>query len=170
MENQPSAEPSLFQRSNWIKALRLFLKMILFTALLAIGLVAATFIFAWVTRSGPYFGISGPGPWDDRRFDSAIWKQSDGKDIDSPRGQMLYDLLYHSLKVGLSKSAVLNLLGKTDTIYRRGDQYNPFPNSRATESWHYPLGNWSGFRVDTDFLVVEFDKSGVVTDIYTYQS
>ena len=96
-------------------------------------------------------------PFDDRLFDSALWKSATHKfERDNPRGQMYDDLRHHYLKKGLDKQAVLNLLGP--------------PDIKSDDSlFNYNLGMWSGFRIDYDTLNIAFNSKGKVARVYRVQ-
>ncbi|MHB8995166.1 MAG: hypothetical protein ACYC63_07955 [Armatimonadota bacterium] len=105
--------------------------------------------------------------WGNRPFDSAVWRAApksidDPASAENPRGAMLRSLLRdHSLR-GLSKPQVLLLLGKPEPSAN-------MPLSVADE-WHYYLGCYSGFKIDADFLSLEFGADGRVAEWGVWQT
>jgi hypothetical protein len=96
-------------------------------------------------------------PFDDREFDSAIWRQFAGSsDWQSPRGPMYEDLRRTLLRDRTTRDGVLKMLGNPDDPERDG-------------SLRYRLGAWSGFRIDYDTMTVIFDQSQRVSGVYREQ-
>jgi Tol biopolymer transport system component len=94
-------------------------------------------------------------PFAGRKFDRELWLAHPTCERDNPRGRMVKDLLERHLHQGIPRARVMELLG---------------PPERSVGGVDYPLGEWSGFRVDCDFLRVEFDLSGRLTRAYHWQS
>lgn len=94
-------------------------------------------------------------PFAGRRFDRRVWLANPTCVLDNPRGRMANDLLERYLREGMSRARVVELLGPAD-----GDR----------KGIDYPVGVWSGFRLDCDFLHVEFDANGRLTRAYRWQS
>lgn len=90
-----------------------------------------------------------------RRFDRRLWRGHPTCEPDNPRGRMVEDLLDRYLLKGTPKARVLELLG---------------PPQDDAEGLDYPIGEWSGFRVDCDYLHVDFDSNGRLTRAFTWQS
>jgi len=96
-------------------------------------------------------------PFDDRKFDSTVWKSFHmNMDHDNPRGQMIDDLFNNHLRKGLPKEEITKLLGEPD--FEVSDNFIS-----------YNLGMWSGFRMDYDSLDLEFDNSGKLLKCYRVQ-
>lgn len=96
-------------------------------------------------------------PFAGRDFSSAVWKAHPNCDEDTnPRGRMYSDLVERVLEKGMTRVRVLGLLGP--------------PDRTEAGALQYPLGFWSGFGIDCDYLAVELDGRGVVTDFERWQS
>jgi hypothetical protein len=122
-------------------------------------------LVAWV-RLHPFdwwFDTMGFG---NRDFDSALWKQARGGDytIDdpSPRAAMVRSLLRTRRLEGLVEKQVIDLLGEADS----NEGYDIWNDRRV---WEYYIGPCSGFQMDTDGLVMSFDASGGVADVWLVQ-
>lgn len=103
-------------------------------------------------------------------FDRAVWLRSNPSDRDSPRFKMIDDLGRSILVPGSDKSVVLTELGKPERVLQ--PQYFG-PEALPTEIdfvWNYPVGNWSGWRMDMDFLAVGFSSKGKVVKHWIWQS
>ena len=97
-------------------------------------------------------------PFAGRRFDRAVWLRNRSCDAENnPRARMYDDLARNHLRRGMSRAAVRRLLGE------------PAPG-RAAAVLEYPLGYASGFKIDCDYLYVEFDRSGRLRRVSHYQS
>jgi len=95
-------------------------------------------------------------PFDDRKFDSTVWKSyHKNMDHDNPRGQMVDDLFNH-LRKGFSREEITRLLGEPDLEV-------------SDNLFSYNLGMWSGFRMDYDSFDLEFDNSGKLLKYYRVQ-
>ena len=55
----------------------------------------------------------------------------------------------------MTREAVVDLLGR---------------GTRSERGLDYPLGEWSGFRIDCDYLHVEFDSRNRLLRAYAWQS
>lgn len=88
--------------------------------------------------------------WGDLQFTSERWKAVDAKVPGNPRGAMLSDLIETHQLVGLTRDEIKALLGPPDHISGGSD-------------WQYYLGAYSGFQVDEDILVIEFNGGERVT-------
>lgn len=96
-------------------------------------------------------------------FDATVWRNPprcgpNGCDVDCIRGQMVRDLTRSYLRLGMSRSDAIALLG------------NPQPGSLPVKtSLSYDLGMCSGFRMDYDSLVLSFNDRDALIDIRTKQ-
>jgi dipeptidyl aminopeptidase/acylaminoacyl peptidase len=94
-------------------------------------------------------------PFAGQEFDRRAWVAHPTCERDNPRGRMVKDLLENHLQEGTPRAQVLELLGR------------PEHHARGLD---YPVGEWSGFRIDCDFLHVDFDPSGRLKRAYHWQS
>ncbi len=103
-------------------------------------------------------------------FDRAVWMHSNPSDRDSPRINMINDLGRRIVVPGTDKSAVLTELGKPEQV-RPPQDFGPgaLP-SEIKFVWNYPVGSWSGWRVDMDYLAVGFSSKGKVVKHWIWQS
>ncbi len=98
-------------------------------------------------------------PFDNREFESLVWKEQFGSyKADNPRGEMYDDLIENYLHQGLPKNQVIDMLGEPDRT-----------NYSTENNFNYILGMWSGWRVDHDFLYIEFDEDNLVDVFYRVQ-
>ncbi|MCC2668438.1 MAG: hypothetical protein K0Q72_909 [Armatimonadetes bacterium] len=128
--------------------------------LLLIGTVSAAFGLSWLL-------LLRLDPFNQARFDRQAWVAAPGD-----RGPMTSDLLRRHLKKGTGRQEVLALLGKPDQ--RKTHQGKPLVegagSERTREILRYSLGNWSGLRMDTDYLDLAFDESGRLIGAWVWQS
>lgn len=100
-------------------------------------------------------------------FNDLVFNQKDWKDKtpwtgdpftpQAPlRGRMVIDLVHNRLRIGMAKSDIHSLLGP--------------PDSNKPEKWDYLVGNYSGFRIDGDYLSIIFDNDWRVAGFYCWQS
>ena len=118
---------------------------------LAVAAGAAAFLAVVVVALSLGYGIS----FSERKFDSADWRAWGGQrwcDPDSPRLAMVEDLRTKRLKLGMSRAAVMRLLGPQDHDWG--------PNSIE-----YGLGG----SIDCEFLTLDFDRRGHLKLIQRYQ-
>ena len=109
----------------------------MFAGVAAIAIVVAACVALWPTD--PFAG---------RDFDRNVWDQfADVYVSDNPRASMLADLRENYLTIGMTKQAVVDLLGEPE-FKHAGDVY-----------W-YVVGMWSGSRMDQDALHIYFDNNG----------
>ena len=80
------------------------------------------------------------------------------KEIACVRGKMYRDLETNHLPSGMSRNAVLQMLG------------NPSPRSTKPTCIDYELGYCSGLKIDTDYLRVCFDEQEKIQHVYHWQS
>lgn len=113
-------------------------------------------IVAWlcgVSFVGWFYYEATNDPFNDWWFDEKIWKaESNGSGHNNQRGKMAYDLKHRVLKPNMTRKQVLQILGTPD-------------GGNDTTSLTYNLGSWSGFGMDEDIFVIEFDKSGRISGI-----
>lgn len=132
----------------------------------------------------------------DKEFNKERWlNNNDVNNTRNPRAHMTKDLLENHLKVGLTRNSVVALLGQPykdrienrlpkgieipDSLSLTGNvkfknnndaikKYNEFVrlNSKPDTLMLYPVG-WS--TIDPNFLVVKFDKNGIVRDFWIEQ-
>ncbi len=105
-------------------------------------------------------------PFNEMAFDQKAWiEETEWEDDPSEskqplRGMMLDDLFDNYLKTGMTKEEVGRLLGP------HGDGWT----ESTDREWHYRLGAWSGFRMDGDYITLEFDKRGRLVKFWAWQS
>jgi hypothetical protein len=119
-----------------------------------IGLSLLLFVLVLVACGGLYLAYTYYFGFDKARWAaSAVVLHTDPEDIlDSSRQSMVQDVLAHELRPGMSRAAVLAVLGPAD--YNEGDD----------QLWSYDTG-WSG--IDPTGLVIEFSDQGAVVRAYT---
>lgn len=106
------------------------------------------------------------GYFNDRPFNRQQWKDKtpwaqDPLSKEFPallRGQMAADLISNHLRRGMTRAEVQDLLGSPDA------------DKKGNSEWEYAVGNYSGFRMDGDYLTINFDPQGRVTDYFLWQS
>jgi hypothetical protein len=104
------------------------------------------------------------------RFDRVVWLRSNPGDRDSPRMKMIDDLGRRILLPGSDKSAVLTELGKPERV-ELPEKFGPGALPPEIDFvWNYPVGSWSGWRMDTDYLAVGFSSKGKVVEHWIWQS
>jgi hypothetical protein len=84
-------------------------------------------------------------PFDDRPFQSTVWKEADS----DSRAAMARDLVSNRLTPGMTQVAVTELLGTPDQV-KSGPQDKIFS---------YHIGSWSMYGFDDAFVYVYFDAS-----------
>jgi hypothetical protein len=114
-----------------------------------------------------YFGSVSAGQ---TRFNRTAWLRASASDRNSVRFQMVDDLGRRFLLKETEMSAVLNELGRPESV--KPPQYF---GSEALPSdievvWNYPIGCWSGWRVDMDYLAIGFSSQGRVVKYWVWQS
>lgn len=93
-------------------------------------------------------------PFNDRPFNRSIWLQAANRDDSkNPRGPMADDLCRRYLRQGMTKSAVRKLLGRSG---------NSEHHDERGDVDYYNLGAWGLFPIDPSYLVVQYDKAGLI--------
>ena len=89
-------------------------------------------------------GFDVSDPFAGRKFDRRVWLAHPTCEGDAnPRARMYRDLAHNHLKPGMKREAVVRLLGRPG----------------HGEDW--PLGAASGFKLDCDYLHVDYDDGGL---------
>jgi len=99
-------------------------------------------------------------------FDQKEWlNHNDDGNHKSPRWNMLTDLRENYLNKELNKTQVINLLGKPFELEKR------FVESKndTLNLMLYPVGAYSGFGIDFDFLVISLDKNDKKIKVWVEQ-
>ncbi len=93
-------------------------------------------------------------------------------DRDSLRGRMAGSLVRRHLKKGMKREAVVRLLGPPDgrEQYRGRPLVEGRGYERTREILRYYLGDWSGMRLDGDYLDIAIDGSGQLIGAWIWQS
>ncbi|MBB3125319.1 hypothetical protein FHS04_002863 [Mesoflavibacter sabulilitoris] len=100
------------------------------------------------------------------KFDQKEWlKHSDDGNHKNPRWNMLSDLRENYLNKELNKTQVINLLGKPFELEKR---YVESENN-TLNLMLYPVGAYSGFGIDFDFLVISLDKNDKKIKVWVEQ-
>ena len=93
-------------------------------------------------------------------FQREVWiAHSANDDPRNPRGKMVDDLIDRHLQNGMSCTQVLVLLGPPAEPPNGLIPTDPCIGRREL-SWF--IGNWNGFGIDDNYLVVKFDERGVL--------
>jgi len=137
------------------------------------GLIIATALIVagnmWLFRGiGPSYWVHTIF-WGNTPFDQAVWvaEGADGEPAyDSVRGRMVRSLLRNHRLVGMTRHEALLLLGTPDELNWSQSYPKPEPDDEgaleAAEDYCYVVGSYSGFRIDYDSLIVEFNDAGRV--------
>lgn len=104
------------------------------------------------------------------RFHHETWIRADPSDPNSPRIKMIEDIGRTILVPGTDKSVVLNKLGKPEGVKRPEDFGTGVLPPDVKFVWCYSVGNWSGFRIDPDYLGVGISSEGKVVMYWLWQS
>lgn len=117
------------------------MKKIKKTILSVLILVGGLLFFYWLIFSSPF---------DSRKFDRSVWMiVSYENESQCVRGPMANDVKENIVKVGTTRSELINLLGP--------------PNKEFGNEYWYVLGMCRG--VDYDILHVHFDENGKVVSV-----
>ncbi len=111
-------------------------------------------------------------PWGNGAFDQKIWlTNTDIHNIDNPRGNMIDDLTNNHLYQGQTRQAVISLLGQpsSELIRRRKIIEQSDTIFRKDTLMLYPIGWYSGFRIDPDFLAIRLDIDSLVLEVWKEQ-
>lgn len=111
--------------------------------LLLIGIAAAAYAF-WQIREA--FPRSIP-------FDATVWQAADTEELDNPRCLMRGDLEQHHLKLGMTKTDIVSILGE---------------GNKETQIISYYIGFCRPFTIDATAMTLEFDNNKL-TKIYDVQ-
>jgi hypothetical protein len=83
--------------------------------LLILSIAIIGFILYHLINFGVFLYIVKNNPFNDRKFERSIWLSASGNHTaKNPRGPMAEDIRKNYLQIGMSKSDVRKLLGKTD--------------------------------------------------------
>ena len=100
------------------------------------------------------------------KFDQKEWlKHNDDGNHKSPRWNMLSDLRENYLNKELNKTQVINLLGKPFELEKR---YVESEND-TLNLMLYPVGAYSGFGIDFDFLAISLDENDKKIKVWVEQ-
>jgi hypothetical protein len=106
-----------------------------------------------------------PG-FETRQFNRQIWLMHRGA-YESPRGQLVDDLLRQHLKIGMTKRQVVRLLGPPDEKF---PPISPEEDPAVVEDT-FGYGYYAGPHYDCIFQLVdvEFDKRWIVTKVWLHR-
>ena len=99
----------------------------------------------------------------ERSFDAESWRAQQEYEIEkwTPRQRMVDDLIDGGRLNGLTRAQVLELLGPPVD--------EDFPHGASSSDIHYHVGQERGFlAIDSEWLLIDFDESGVVEDYGLY--
>jgi len=100
------------------------------------------------------------------KFNQKEWlKHNDDGNHKSPRWNMLSDLRENYLNKELNKTQVINLLGKPFELEKR---YVESKND-TLNLMLYPVGAYSGFGIDFDFLTISLDENDKKIEVWVEQ-
>lgn len=100
-------------------------------------------------------------PFDDKIFVRSEWLASAHNcEMRNPRGRMAEDLISNHLRIGMSKSDVRKLLGKSNN-----SEYDETQNTD-----YYFLGGWGFMSIDGDYLIIRYNNAYQIksTEIYVH--
>jgi hypothetical protein len=100
------------------------------------------------------------------KFDENEWLiHNEDDNHKNPRWNMLTDLRENYLNKELNKTQVINLLGKPYELEKR------FVESKndTLNLMLYPVGAYSGFGIDFDFLVISLDENDKRIEVWVEQ-
>ncbi|WP_405293035.1 hypothetical protein [Algibacter sp. Ld11] len=100
------------------------------------------------------------------KFNQKEWlKHNDDDNHKNPRWNMVTDLRENYLSKELNKTQVINLLGKPFELEKRiVESTNDTLNLML-----YPVGAYSGFGMDFDFLTISLDENGKKIKVWVEQ-
>jgi len=99
------------------------------------------------------------------KFDQKEWLKQNDDDTKSTRWNMLADLRENYLNSELNKTQVINLLGKPFELKKRVVE----SKNDTLNLMLYPVGAYSGFGIDFDFLAVSLDKNDKLIKVWVEQ-
>ncbi|WP_157485959.1 hypothetical protein [Flavobacterium soli] len=100
------------------------------------------------------------------KFEQKEWlKHNNDINHKSPRWNMISDLLENYLNSELNKSQIIDLLGKPFEFEQRVVD----STSEKLNLMLYPVGAYSGFGIDFDFLVIALDENNKKIKIWVEQ-
>ncbi len=136
-------------------------------ALITIGVVLGLLIMALTFRAASYL----LSPYNDLRFDPTLWLKSknDSHKVECVRGRMVDDIQARVVTPGRLSSEIEATLGRPEAIHQ-SVEFQIESSSHIKVIWSYPIGAWSGFKMDTDYLAIGFDDEGRVVESWLYQS
>lgn len=110
-------------------------------------------------------------PYNDLRFDPTLWLKSrkDSHNVECVRGKMVHDIQTRIATKGRLSSEIEATLGRPEAIHQ-SEEFQIESSSQIRVIWSYPIGAWSGYKIDTDYLAVGFDDEGRVVESWLYQS
>ncbi len=132
----------------------------------AVGITSFVLFVIWFAK---WTFVAAFYPFDDLKFEQSIWLKHPNEEFENPRGQMVEDLMANHLVKGIAKEKVKQLLGQPFRT-ESGGMFGDFLPQSVKLIWIYPIGSWSGFQIDSDFLSVAFDKDGTLVKAWRWQS
>jgi len=99
------------------------------------------------------------------KFDQKEWSKQRDDDTKSKRWNMLTDLRENYLNSELNKSQIINLLGKPFELEKRTVE----STNETLNLMLYPVGAYSGFGIDFDFLVISLDENDKKIKVWVEQ-
>ena len=122
--------------------------------------VVVAIVVALVLFIAYELGLLG-SPFNDKKFVRSVWLASaHNDDARNPRGRMAEDLISNHLRIGMSKSDVRKLLGKSNN-----SEYDETQNTDC-----YFLGHWGFMSIDGDYLIIRYNNAYQIksTEIYVH--
>tara|TARA_B100001063_G_C16712762_1_gene528963 strand:+ start:814 stop:1314 length:501 start_codon:yes stop_codon:yes gene_type:complete len=99
------------------------------------------------------------------KFNQKEWLEQDDDETKSTRWNMLTDLRENYLNSELNKSQIINLLGEPFELEKRTVE----STNETLNLMLYPVGAYSGFGVDFDFLTLSLDKNDKLLKVWVEQ-
>tara|TARA_R110000796_G_scaffold138784_7_gene254937 strand:- start:38 stop:532 length:495 start_codon:yes stop_codon:yes gene_type:complete len=99
------------------------------------------------------------------KFDKKEWSKQDDDDTKSIRWNMLSDLRENYLNKELNKTQIINLLGKPFELEKRYVE----SEDDTLNLLLYPVGAYSGFGIDFDFLAISLDENDKKIKVWVEQ-
>ena len=164
-----------------MKAIHKILLVIILVILCVGGYLAYSFL-SFINELG--------GP-DQVEFQQDVWiEHNDLDEIENPRGAMIDDLFNNYLTEGMHRNKVIELLeepydervrkilknGEADSLRNRFDESAIASLNQLKKEYGdpdtlmlYPIGWYSGFGIDPDFLAVRINNDSITVDFWTEQ-